>query len=135
MGNSPASAECHKRVRQMMEGIPGVLQIKDYVLVHGKGGEHDESLRQVLTRFQKWGCTLRKDKCKLGKPEVTWFGHVFTRTGMSADPGKVATIQAWERPKAVKEVKSFLQMVQFKRPSPRKRPSSLGRPISKRNSE
>jgi len=41
MGNSPASAECHKRVRQMMEGIPGVLQIKDYVLVHGKGGEHD----------------------------------------------------------------------------------------------
>ena len=29
MGNSPASAYCHKRVRQMMEEIPGVLQIKD----------------------------------------------------------------------------------------------------------
>ena len=34
---------------------------------------------------------------------------------MSADPGKVATIQAWERPKTVKEVKSFLQTVQFNR--------------------
>ena len=115
MGNSPASAECHKRVRQMMEGIPGVLQIKDDVLVHGKGQDHDESLRKVLARFQEWGCTLRRDKCKLGKPQVTWFGHVFSRTGMLTDPEKVAIIQAWERPRTVKEVKSFLQTVQFNR--------------------
>ena len=42
-----------------------------------------------------------------------WFGHIFSRQGMSPDPAKVAHIKAWPAPQSKDEVKSFLQTVQF----------------------
>ena len=76
MGNSPASSECHRRVRTVLQGCEGIAQIKDDVLVHGKGEEHDMRLRQVLQRFREAGLTLRKEKCQLGRSEVKWFGMI-----------------------------------------------------------
>ena len=113
MGNSPASSECHRRVRTVLQGCEGVAQIKDDVLVHGDGEEHDRRLRQVLQRFREAGLTLRREKCQLGRPEVKWFGMIFSEEGMVADPAKTEVIRRWPRPKTVKDVKSFLQTVQF----------------------
>ena len=76
MGNSPASSECQKRVRRVLDGCEGVCQIKDDVLVYGDREEHHQRLKEVLRRFGKAGLTLRKDKCKLGKKEVKWFGSL-----------------------------------------------------------
>ena len=36
MGAAPASSECHERIRIILEGLPGVTQIKDDLVVHGK---------------------------------------------------------------------------------------------------
>ena len=113
MGNSPASSECHKRVREVVAGLPGVLQIKDDVLIHGKGEEHDERLKSVLQRFREAGLTLRKEKCELKRSQVKWFGMVFSKEGMAPDPDKVQVIKNWKPPKTVRQVKSFLQTVQF----------------------
>ena len=41
MGVSIASSECHERIRLVVEGSEGVQQIKDDILVHGSGKEHD----------------------------------------------------------------------------------------------
>ena len=113
MGNNPASSEAHRRVASVVEGLEGTLQIKDDVLVHGKGKQHDERLRAVLNRFQEAGLTLRKEKCKFGQGEVKWFGMVYSKHGMQADPEKVKLIKEWKAPRTVSEVKSFLQTVQF----------------------
>ena len=113
MGTPPASSECHDKIKRLLGGLAGVVQIKDDLVVHGKGPEHDERLKQVFERFKQAGLTLRKEKCKLGKQEVVWFGHVFSRQGMSPDPEKVKTIKAWPVPKDKSEVKSFLQTCQF----------------------
>ena len=59
------------------------------------------------------GITCRPDECQLGQPEVTWFGNVYSKEGMSADPQKCAVIRNWPAPKSCAEVKSFLQTVQF----------------------
>ena len=32
MGNSPASSEAHRRIKMVLEGCEGVMQIKDDVL-------------------------------------------------------------------------------------------------------
>ena len=79
----------------------------------GNGEEHDMRLRQVLQRFREAGLTLRKEKCQLGRPEVKWFGMIFSEEGMVADPAKTEVIRRWPRPKTVRDVKSFLQTVQF----------------------
>ena len=59
MGSSPASSEAHKRIKKVVAGLEGVLQIKDDVLVHGVGEEHDRRLRAMLERFREAGLTLR----------------------------------------------------------------------------
>ena len=45
--------------------------------------------------------------------KVKWFGFIFSKAGMSSDPMKCSIIKEWPRPKSGKEVKSFLQTVQF----------------------
>ena len=113
MGTSSASSECHERIRQIVEGLEGVQQIKDDVVVHGKGTEHDKRLEALFQRFKGHNITLRKEKCQLGLPQVKWFENFYSKQGMSADPAKVEMIRGWSRPADKSEVKSFLQTVQF----------------------
>ena len=113
MGTSPASSEIQKRIRQIVGKCRNAIHIKDDILVHGKGREHDVYLAEVLRVLHENGITCRPDKCQLGQPEVTWFGNVYSKEGMSADPQKCAVIRNWPAPKSCSEVKSFLQTVQF----------------------
>ena len=113
MGNSPASSECHRRVRTVLQGCEGVAQIKDDVLVFGTEDQHEGRLKAVLERFREAGLTLRRNKCKLGQTEVMWFGNLYSRLGMRADPAKAQVIKEWPSPRTVKEVKSLLQTLQY----------------------
>ena len=113
MGTSPASSEIQKRIRQIIGKCRNAIHIKDDILIHGKGKEHDKYLAVVLKVLQDNGITCRPDKCHLGQTEVTWFGNVYSKNGMSPDPEKCTVIGNWPAPKSCSEVKSFLQTVQF----------------------
>ena len=62
MGTAPASSECHERIRIILEGLEGVIQIKDDLVVLGKGQVHNDRLKKVLQRLMEYGLTLRKNK-------------------------------------------------------------------------
>ena len=113
MGVSSASSECHERIRRIVEGLEGIQQIKDDIVVHGKGEEHDKRLKALLERLQQHNITLRREKCEFGVDRVKWFGYVYSERGMEVDAERKAVIKAWEAPKDKKEVKSFLQTVAF----------------------
>jgi hypothetical protein len=116
MGTPPASGECHAKMKEILQGLQGVAQIKDDILVHGRGQEHDERLQAVFERIRSYGLTLRREKCKRGQTSVIWFGHTFSKDGMSPDPSKVDRIKNWPEPEDKATVKSFLQTVQFVAP-------------------
>ena len=113
MGNNPSSSEAHRRVKTVVAGCEGVIQIKDDIVVHGKEEVHDERLKIVLARLKEAGFTLREEKCKLGRPWVKWFGMVFSEHGISVDPDKAKVIVDWPAPKTARALKSFLQTCQF----------------------
>ena len=113
MGTSPASSEIQKRIRETIKGCKNAVHIKDDIVVYGSKDTHDKYLKVVLDTLQKKGITLRPDKCKIKQTEVKWFGHIFSKAGMSPDPEKCKIIKDWPQPKNCKEVKSFLQTVQF----------------------
>ena len=113
MGTPSASSECHERLKRILQEIEGVQQIKDDLVVHGIGEEHDRRLDAVLKKFKEYNLTLRKEKCQFGVPEVKWFGNIYSKQGMSADPEKVEMMKSWPRPTSRAEVKSFLQTTQF----------------------
>ena len=99
MGVSSASSECHQHIKSIVDGLEGIQQIKDDIIVHGKGTEHDCRLEALFKRFQEYHITLQKEKCQLGMPEVKWFGHIYSKHGTSIDPSKVEVIKAWPKPK------------------------------------
>ena len=36
MGTHPASSKCHDRIKRMLEGLSGLAQVQDYLIVHGQ---------------------------------------------------------------------------------------------------
>ena len=88
-------------------------EIKDDLVVHGKGKIHDERLKALLGRLSEYGITLRKEKCKFGKPEVQWFGHVFNKHGMMADPEKVSTVKNGQNQQRKLLLKVFFKRLSF----------------------
>lgn len=113
MGTSPASSEIQKKVRETIAGCKNARNIKDDILIYGKGKEHDLYLEEVLRKLNEKGLTLRKEKCIFGQPQVKWFGNIYTKEGMSPDPEKCQIIYDWPEPQSCTAVKSFLQTIQF----------------------
>ena len=112
-GATPAGSETQKKIRETIKSCKNSLNIKDDILVYGKGLEHDYHLDTLLKTLSEKGITLRKDRCLLGQPEVKWFGNIYSKDGMSPDPEKCKVIKDWPQPKSCSEVNSFLQTAQF----------------------
>ncbi|XP_064469758.1 uncharacterized protein K02A2.6-like [Ornithodoros turicata] len=86
-----AAAELFQNtVRQVLAGIPGVINISDYILVYGETErEHNDSLDATLKRLADCGITLSPKKCCFFQRELTFFGHIFSEKGIKPDPAKV----------------------------------------------
>ena len=55
-------------IRQVLAGIPGVINLSDDILVFGKTkAEHDNNLRATFQRLKEKGLTLSKEKCEYNK--------------------------------------------------------------------
>ena len=100
-------------MREAIAKCTKAINIKDDIIIHGKDEEHDRNLEETFKALQSRNLTLRLTKCFLGKPEVKWFGNIYSSKGMSPDPEKCMVIKNWPEPKSCAEVKSFLQTVQF----------------------
>ena len=111
MGISCASEIFQKIIAQILAGIPGVKNIKDDIIVSGRTQEeHDERLKLVLKRLADRSITLRLYKCEFNKPTLTFYGFEFSKSGISADPQKVAAIAALDKPLNASEARSLLGM-------------------------
>ena len=113
-GAAPATDIFHECIKASLEGLEGSASIHDNIITWGNSEEeYLTNVDKCLTRLQERGLTLRKEKCTFGETQVSWFGWIFSPSGMSADPEKIKAIQEAGRPESGDDVKSFLQAVQF----------------------
>ena len=113
-GVSSASEIFQNTIRQAIDGIPGVKNISDDILVHGKtAADHRRSLRAILQRLRDCNLTLNKEKCEFNKPSIIFYGHKFSAAGMSPDPEKVSAIKRAAAPITAAEVRSLLGTVTY----------------------
>ncbi len=113
-GISCASEIFQNAISQALEGIPGVLNISDDILLFGANeDQHLETLKAVLTRLRELNLTLNRKKCEFGKTELNFFGHVFHANGISPDFKKVKAIIEATKPTNAGEIRSFLGMVNY----------------------
>ena len=67
----------------------------------------------VLTRMRNANLKLKGNKCLLFAPEVKYLGHIISAKGVSTDPAKVAAVSQWHAPKTIRQVRSFLGMINY----------------------
>ena len=73
--------------------------------------EHAEHLRAVFKTLRE------KEKCSFVREEVHFLGHVIPHGTLRMDEKKVQAIKEWEPPTCVAELRSFLGLVNYYRPS------------------
>ena len=119
-GLSASSEIFQKRVSQAIEGLDGILNITDDILIYGVGdsynkacADHDRKLEALLQRCQEQGIALNKNKLKLPIPEVPFMGHVFSSQGLKIDPDKAKAVLEMPRPQDVEGVQQLNGFVNY----------------------
>eukprot|EP00795_Rhopilema_esculentum_P001596 gene1596-16053_t len=111
-GISTGSEQFQRCMGEKLEGLEGVEVLTDDIIVHrANQQQHDQRLRVVLNKLVEANITLNLKKCEFNVKSVKVLGHVISSNGISADPSKVNAITSMQKPNNVKELRSFLGMV------------------------
>ena len=88
----------------------------DDILIYSRSREeHAEHLRLILQRLREQKLYGKFSKCEFWLKEVAFLGHVISKEGVAVDPQKISAITAWEAPKTVTEIRSFLGLAGYYR--------------------
>ena len=115
-GLSSAPFTCCKLLNAVLGDMPreSCVHYFDDIIVHGKTFDDVlTALDETLSRLSAAGLTLNLSKCEFFKPQVTFLGHVISRSGMSSDPEKVSKVRNWPEPRTKKELSSFLGLCSY----------------------
>ena len=106
-----------EKMSDLMATLEFVRTYLDDLLIITKGSleDHLEKLSMVLTRLQDAGLKINAEKSNFCTLETEYLGYVLTRDGIKPQVNKVQSILALTPPRNVKELRSFLGMVQYYR--------------------
>ena len=113
-GTNSAPEIFHEELRKKLEGIPGVRNIHDDILVTGKNVEdHNRNLKATFQRLRDSSLTLKRSKCSFSQKSIKFFGLVFSEDGISPDPDKVDALQNLRALTNQTQLRSFLGMTNY----------------------
>lgn len=113
-GISSAPEKYQQVIQQTLQGIEGVHNISDDIIVHGAThDQHNERLRKVMRRVRECGLTLNLGKCQFPMSELKFMGHVLSSRVVGVAADKVKAVVEAREPESVSEVRSFLGLVNY----------------------
>jgi hypothetical protein len=92
-----------------------VCYIDDCVVVAPSFDDAVHNIELVLERFRAANLKLKPSKCKLFQLSVKFLDHRVSRAGVEVDSDKVACILAWQLPRSVSELRSFVSLCSYYR--------------------
>ena len=72
-----------------------------------------KNLNEVLTRLEKAGMRLKKNKCVFMMSAVGYLGHKITKDGLQPSESKVEAVTQAPSPHYVMELKAFLGLINY----------------------
>jgi len=113
-GIKTAPAIFQATMDKIFAGMDGIEVYQDNIYVHGKSKTgHDRTLQLVKEKLKENKFTLNEAKCLIGVNQLCVLGTIVNGKRIIPDPKKTETIKNLPSPKTVKELKSFLGMVEF----------------------
>jgi len=109
-----AAQTFQRLVNSILNGLDFVFAYVDDVLIASScPTEHEQHVRTVLGRFEKFGIAINPAKCVFAADSLVFLGHVINAQGSFPNPDSVDAIRRWPLPNTKKELQRFLGSVNF----------------------
>lgn len=94
--------------------LNGAVVFIDDTLIHGSDtSQFLDRLDKILHRMEECNVRLKPSKCFFGYDEIEFLGHVFHKGGYGLSAERKIGISQLDPPKDVKQLRSFLGMVNY----------------------
>ena len=120
MGLKNGGAIFQRTMEWVLKGLKGVDVYIDDVIVGSDGqtpqevvSNHERDLRAVLDRLAEHGLIVDARKAHMFMNEVEFCGHVLREGTRAPAPGKLLSIQKWELPRTVTQLRGFLGLTNY----------------------
>ena len=95
-------------------GMEGVTGIADDMIITGRNNEeHDSNLLAFLEKCKQNNLTLNLEKIQFKQSQVSFYGHCWSKHGISPDPEKIQALNHMEFPPDKETMRSFLGMINY----------------------
>ena len=95
-------------------GIEGVTGIADDMIIAGKYEvEHDRNFQAFMEKCMENNLTLNSEKIQFKQSQVSFYGHCWSKHGISPDPKKIQVLKHMEFPSDKETMRSFLGMINY----------------------
>lgn len=113
-GLASAPSAFQKMMATILEGIPGVKNYLDDVIVYGETAEdHDLNLSTVLQKLKQSGLVLNDKKCNFKQTSLRFLGHVINANGILPDREHLDAVREAPPPSDAAALQSFLGLVSW----------------------
>lgn len=93
-----------------------VIPYVDDLLIFSDDCEsHLSHLRIIFEKFRRAGVTIKLKKSLFARREVHFLGHIISSSGVRMEPERVASIVKFKSPRNLKQVRSFLGLINYDR--------------------
>ena len=112
MGLSISGDEYNRRGDEALQSVESTVKIVDDVLTYERDYQsHLNNVFTILNRCREYGITLNPEKFKFAEDEVEYCGYQLNSEGFTPNRKKIHAISNFKAPENVKELRSFLGMV------------------------
>ncbi|EAL17172.1 hypothetical protein CNBN1970 [Cryptococcus deneoformans B-3501A] len=112
--NSPATQQ--RRLNEALRNLISVCceaYVDDIIIWGATDSDLAKNIRAVLTALRNSGFVCSPSKSKFFVDSVSFLGHVISPNHIGPDPKKVEALRAWPSPGCVKDLRSFLGLLQY----------------------
>ena len=92
-----------------------IIYLDDILVYSISWKQHLLDVEKVLKRLRNHSLFAKRSKCEFGKERLPFLGHVISSQGLETEGDKIAAVVGWKTPTCVKQVQSFLGLVNYYR--------------------
>ena len=114
MGTVVAQDIFQSKLDSIFIGMEGVTGIADDMVIAGRGEmEHDRNFLAFMEKCISNNLTLNLEKIQFKQSQVSFYGHCWSKHGISSDPKKIQALNYMELRPDKETMRSFLGMINY----------------------